>query len=76
MSIKQVLKTRYSSWSELEREIEKITDTTEKGDAFEQVCYYYLMYHKALYQIDEVYSPKISGHEIPGSIEAALRLSQ
>lgn len=30
MSIKQVLKTRYSSWSELEKEIEKITDTTEK----------------------------------------------
>lgn len=75
MSIKQVLKTRYSSWSELEKEIEKITDTTEKGDAFEQVCYYYFLYHKSLYQIDEVYSPKITGHEIPRSVETELKLS-
>ena len=75
MTMKQVLKTRYSSWSELEKEIEKITDTTEKGDAFEQVCYYYFLYHKSLYQIDEIYSPKISGHEIPGSVETELKLS-
>lgn len=75
MSIKQVLKTRYSSWSGLEKELEKIADTTEKGDAFEQVCYFYFLYHKALYQIDEIFSPKISGHEIPKNIETKLKLS-
>ena len=75
MSIKQVLKTKYNNWSELEKEIEKISDTTEKGDAFEQVCYFYFLYNKTLYQISEVYSPKISGKEIPKEIEDKLKLS-
>ncbi len=75
MSIKQVLKTRYSCWIELEKEIEKIIDTIEKGDAFEQICYFYFMYHKSLYQIEEIYSPKITGREIPRSIEIKLKLS-
>ena len=75
MGIKQVLKTKYSCWSELEKAIEQISDTTEKGDAFEQVCYFYFLYHKPLYQISEVYSPKIAGREIPKEIEDKLKLS-
>lgn len=75
MDIKQVLKTKYCSWSALEKEIEKIKDTTEKGDAFEQVCYFYFLFHKSLYQISEVYSPKIAGREIPKEIEETLKLS-
>lgn len=75
MEIKKVLKSKYTSWTELEHEIEKITDTTEKGDAFEQVCYFYFNYFKSLYQISEVYSPKISGREIPKAIEDKLKLS-
>ena len=75
MTIKSVLLKKYNCWAELEREIEKIEDTTEKGDAFEQFCYYYFVFHKALYQIEEVYSPKIEGREIPKEIEEKLKLS-
>lgn len=75
MIIKSVLLKKYNCWAELEREIEKIEDTTEKGDAFEQFCYYYFVFHKALYQIKEVYSPKIEGREIPKEIEKKLKLS-
>lgn len=75
MIIKSVLLKKYNCWAELEREIEKIEDTTEKGDAFEQFCYYYFVFHKALYQIKEVYSPKIEGREIPKEIEEKLKLS-
>ena len=42
MDIKQVLQTKYNKWSELEAKIEQITETTEKGDAFEQFCYFTL----------------------------------
>ena len=34
-----LLKQRYSSWSELEAQIETLPTTTEKGDVFEQFCY-------------------------------------
>lgn len=75
MDIKQVLQTKYNKWSELEAKIEQITETTEKGDAFEQFCYFYFMYFSELYQIKEVYSPKIEGREIPSRIETDLKLS-
>lgn len=75
MAIKNVLLRKYSCWMDLEKEIEKIDETTEKGDAFEQFCYFYFMYYKSLYQIKEVYSPKIDGREIPKSIEEKLKLS-
>lgn len=73
--IKEVLKKKFESWEELEKAIEKISDTTEKGDAFEQVCYFYLMYHKNLYQIKDLYTSKIEGSEIPRHIENLLKLS-
>ena len=76
MSICEVLyKKKYRSWRELELEIERIEITTVKGDAFEQFCYFYLNYYKNLYQIAEVYSNKIHGHEIPKSVISALHLN-
>ena len=75
MAIKNVLLRKYTCWTDLEKEIEKIEETTEKGDAFEQFCYFYFMYFRSLYQIKEVYSPKIDGREIPRAIEDKLKLS-
>ena len=76
MDICKVLYEReYSSWRELELEIEKIPITVEKGNAFEQVCFYYLMYNKDLYQIDYIYTNKIPGHEIPPAIISTLHMN-
>ena len=66
----------YACWRDLEAEIEKITDTTEKGNVFEQFCYFYFMYSSQLYQISAVYSSKIPGREIPREIREKYKLSK
>lgn len=66
---------RYSSWRELELDIEGINITTEKGDVFEQFCYFYLCYNKELYQITDIYTNKIPGCEIPRNIISKLNLN-
>lgn len=70
-----LFRKQYSSWRELELEIEKIDVTTVKGDAFEQFCYFYLEYYKNLYQITEIYTNKIRGHEIPSAVKSVLHLN-
>ncbi len=76
MDICEVLyKKKYSSWRELELEIEGIESTTTKGNAFEQFCFYYLSYYSSLYQITKVYTNKIMGHEIPRSIIQKLNMN-
>ena len=76
MDICEVLyKKQYRSWRELEQEIENIYITTVKGDVFEQFCYYYLIFHKSLYQITEVYSNKVPGHEITREIINKLHMN-
>lgn len=76
MDICKVLYQRkYSSWRELELEIEGIDVNVVKGNAFEQFCYFYLEYHKGLYQIAEIYTNKVEGHEIPGSVISDLHMN-
>ena len=76
MDICDVLyKKKYKSWRELEIEIENIELTTTKGDAFEQFCYFYLNYFKSLYQIDQIYTNKVPGQEIPRNVKETLNLS-
>lgn len=76
MDICSVLYTKkYKTWRELEQAIELISVTTEKGDAFEQFCYFYLSFHKSLYQIAEIYTNKVSGREIPSNIKSKLNLN-
>ena len=66
MDICEVLhRQKYDHWADLEAEIEKIDITVEKGNAFEQFCFFFLSYNKEFYQIAEIYSDKISGREIP-----------
>lgn len=76
MDICEVLyRKKFRSWRELELEIESIDITTVKGDAFEQFCFFYLEYNKSLYQISEIYTNKIKGHEIPSSVKRQLHLN-
>tara|TARA_B100000795_G_C22804751_1_gene444112 strand:+ start:3371 stop:6340 length:2970 start_codon:yes stop_codon:yes gene_type:complete len=65
--IHDVLKTRrYSNWEELHKQISQINEsTTDKGDAFEQFSYFYLLYHKEIYEIEEVWCDKVPNREIP-----------
>ena len=50
-----LLKQRYSSWSELEAQIETLPTTTEKGDVFEQFCYAFFLIKKDRYRVKEIY---------------------
>ena len=64
MNISNVLKIRYQSWIELEKQIESLPTTTERGEVFEQFVFAYLKIKSDLYQIKEVYRSK----EIPVEI--------
>ena len=63
-----IYQTKYADWVALEQAISKLATTTEKGDAFEQFCYFYFLFHKDLYDIAEVWADKVRGREIPSSI--------
>jgi len=68
--------TKYSNWKALETVIEAIDTTVEKGDVFEQFCYFYFSYFSGLYQIEAIYSDKVPGHWISEETKALLHLSQ
>ena len=56
----------YSNWNELHEQISLIDEsTTAKGDAFEQFSYFYLEYHKEIYEIEEIWCDKVPNREIP-----------
>lgn len=67
---------RYHNWVELEQTIALIEDTTEKGNAFEQFSYFYFLYHKDLYKIEEVWCDKVRNREIPAGVRAQYRLER
>ena len=71
-----LLSRKYASWSDLESQIERLQDTTEKGDAFEQFCYFYFCFYSALYQISSIFTPKINGKEIPHNLRTKYKLSK
>lgn len=50
-----LLKKKLCSWKELEKDIEALSTTKERGDVFEQFVYCYLLIKKNLYQISEHY---------------------
>lgn len=55
MKYHQILKQKYNKWSELEKVIESLPTTTERGDVFEQFIYCYFNINKELYQLKEIY---------------------
>lgn len=67
---------RYHTWEELEVVIASLATTTEKGDAFEQLCYFYFLYHRDIYGIAEVWCDKVRGREIPSELREKYRLEK
>src|SRR5437016_1269519 len=67
-------KKLYARWEEVETEIAAIEETKEKGDAFEQFCYVYLLYHRELYQIEEIWADAVPGREIPALLREKYQL--
>lgn len=55
MTYHNLLKQHYNSWQELERQIELLDTTTEKGNVFEQFCYAYFLIKKERYKVKEIY---------------------
>ncbi len=66
----------YASWEELEKVIEAIENTKEKGDAFEEFVYFYLNYHKNLYQLQDVYAQVIPDRRVPAEVLETLKLEK
>ncbi len=68
--INHVLLQNFSSFSEWEKAVEAITDTTEKGDAMELLTYFMLMSNSQYYDIKDIYMED----KIPDSLRAKLKL--
>lgn len=71
-----VYQTKYRSWLELEKSISSLTTAKEKGDAFEQLSYFYFVYHRDWYDIEEVWCDKVKGRAIPQSIRKQFHLEK
>ena len=55
ITYKPILKERYSSWCDLEKQIELLPTKKEIGDAFEQFVYAYFIIKQQQYLISELY---------------------
>jgi superfamily II DNA or RNA helicase len=69
-----LFRRKYANWAELEREIEKISDDTEKGNAFEEFVCFYFDFHRDLYQAAEVYARVFFNRRIPKRLIDQLQL--
>lgn len=67
-----LFKTKYESWSEIEKVIEALPTTYEKGEAFEQFVFAYLIIKKQLYQVKEIYRAK----DIPTKYLAQFKIEK
>ena len=68
--INPTLLKNYSSFSEWEEDVEKLSDPNEKGDAMELLVYFYLKSNPQYYDINEIYMED----EIPQDIRQKLQL--
>lgn len=58
MNYHKFITQKITSWQELEKNIESLSTTKERGDVFEQFVFLYLTLKKNLYQITELYREK------------------
>ena len=58
MSFHKFITQKIRSWQELEKNIESLPTTKERGEVFEQFVFLYLNLKKNLYQIAELYREK------------------
>ena len=55
MKYSSIFQQKYSSWAELEKVIEALPTTKQRGDAFEEFIFVYLNLKKQLYQVKDVF---------------------
>lgn len=72
MVFNKIFKKQYACWEEVEKNIEQIEVTKEKGDAFEQFAFAYFTYFKDIYQINELFM----GPDIPESYKTQYKLEK
>lgn len=72
MHFNSIFKNRYTCWDDVEKDIESISVTKEKGDAFEQFAYAYFTYFKDIYQIRELFM----GPDIPEEYKNTYKLEK
>lgn len=70
--INPILLSKFSSFLEWEKTVERIKNSKEKGDAMEHLVYFYLKSHPHYYDIKEIYMEK----DIPEQIRAKLKLEK
>jgi len=58
MTYHSILKQKYNNWSEIEKRIEVLPTTVDRGEVFEQFVFAYFSINKNLYQISELYREK------------------
>lgn len=71
MKLNPLLKNRFASFSEVERLIESLATTKQKGDVFEDFVYAYLVIKRNLYQIDKIYK----SIDIPSDLKAKYKIA-
>jgi len=71
-----IYSTKFESWEQLERSIAGLDNTKRIGDAFEQFGYFYLLYHKDFYDIDEVWCDKVKDRAIPPLLRTQYKLER
>jgi hypothetical protein len=69
-NVKQVFKTKYTNFEQLESVIRTLNTTKEQGDAMEQFASFYFNYFNLLYDVENVYM----GNEIPKGIRERIKL--
>ena len=67
-----LFKTTYSSWPELEKEIESLGTPNERGEAFEEFAYAYFKIRSTYHQVDEVWRVG----DIPSAILSSLEIER
>lgn len=72
MKFHSLLKSHFTKWEDLEKEIEKLPTTKQRGDVFEEFIYCYLELKKNLYQIESHYMTK----DIPTELKRKYELEK
>lgn len=72
MVFHKIFSTKYDSWLNLEKAIESLPTSNDRGEVFEQFVYLYFSLNQNYYQISEIYREK----EIPLAHKEKLKLEK
>jgi len=71
-----IYQTKFKNWGQLESAIAGINNTKQIGDTFEQFSYFYFLYHKDFYGIEEIWCDKLRGRSIPSQIRIQYKFER